>query len=552
MSTPPKPEQPRIHKVFAPELRSKTADAGPAESNDMPFAPAPEDDGFGSLNLTGEKGSGQTGEAAPEPKAKGDLATELAAIEAEGLTARQLRMARRIAFKQGIEAASDFEAVLLLRRKGINPFQRRGMLSVVENLPNDHALVAQTGKRDLTEVPANPPRNLPLAEVDQEAQRAYAIMQMQRDIARRRRHNLALLMSRLFFFILLPTIFAGYYYCVLATPLYATKSEFLVQQAEAPGGGASLSSLFRGTQFATSQDAITVQSFLQSRDAMMQLDKQEGFKAHFSQSFIDPLQRLDPNATNEAAYKLYRRNVTVSYDPTEGIIRMEVVAADPATSERFARALLKFAEHQVDQLTQRVREDQMKGARESYADAETKVQAAQKQVSDLQEKLGVLDPKIEAGVAMNEISALEGFLRQKRLELQQLLDNAKPNKARVDGAQGDIARLQQQVDQLRASLTENNGKTASLAQVTGQMQIAQTELQTRQMMLGQSLQQLETARIEANRQVRYLTLGVVPVAPDEPTYPRKFENTALAFLIFAGIYLMLSLTASILREQVTS
>lgn len=42
------------------------------------------------------------------------------------------------------------------------------------------------------------------------------------------------------------------------------------------------------------------------------------------------------------------------------------------------------------------------------------------------------------------------------------------------------------------------------------------------------------------------------VEPDEATYPRALENTILAFLVFAGIYLMISLTASILREQVTT
>ena len=56
---------------------------------------------------------------------------------------------------------------------------------------------------------------------------------------------------------------------------------------------------------------------------------------------------------------------------------------------------------------------------------------------------------------------------------------------------------------------------------------------------------------EANRQVRYLTTSVNPVAAEDPTYPRKFENTILAFLILSGIYLMISLTASILREQVS-
>ena len=52
--------------------------------------------------------------------------------------------------------------------------------------------------------------------------------------------------------------------------------------------------------------------------------------------------------------------------------------------------------------------------------------------------------------------------------------------------------------------------------------------------------------------MRYLTVSVRPVASQDPSYPRAFENTILAFLIFAGIYLMISLTASILREQVSS
>jgi capsular polysaccharide transport system permease protein len=64
--------------------------------------------------------------------------------------------------------------------------------------------------------------------------------------------------------------------------------------------------------------------------------------------------------------------------------------------------------------------------------------------------------------------------------------------------------------------------------------------------------QMDTARIEATRQSLYLTISVPPIAPDSPTYPKAFENTLLAFLIFSGIYLMISLTVSILREQVSS
>ncbi|MGL4311053.1 MAG: capsule biosynthesis protein, partial [Paracoccaceae bacterium] len=306
------------------------------------------------------------------------------------------------------------------------------------------------------------------------------------------------------------------------------------------------------TQFATSQDSITVQSYLQSRDAMLRLDADHGFKAHFSQPQMDALQRLAPGASNEDAYKLYRRNVKIAFDPTEGIIKMEVIAADPETSAAFSRALISYAEEQVDHLTQRLREDQMKGARDSYEDAEAKMLAAQGRVLSLQEQLGVLDVATESSVVMSQVANFETQVREKQLQLDQLLANPAPNQARVEGVRGDIARLQATIADLRASLTESGAETTSLAAISGELRVAESDLETRQMLLAESLKQMETARIEANKQVRYLSLGVSPTPPDEPTYPRAFENTLLALFIFAGIYLMLSLTAAILREQVSA
>lgn len=526
--------------------------AAPAE--DALLAPA--DDGFGpgtfptaETDMLAEPPSADPAIAAGDPAVAGPAPLspedERAAIRAEGLTGKQLRMARRVAQKNGLNVDSDVEAVRLLRRQGLDPFQRSNVLDLVTSDPADPA-----GRVQLPQT-VRPGQNMPSTRVVDEARRAAEILELQRDIARRRRHKVSMLFARLAVFVLLPTVVAAYYYYMVATPLYATRSEFVIQQAE-PQGAAGLGSLFRGTQFATSQDAITVQSYLQSRDAMLRLDKDLGFKAHFSHPSIDPLQRLAPDATNERAYRLYSRNVKISYDPTEGIVKMEVIAADPQVSLQFSKALIGYAEEQVDQLTARLREDQMKGARESYNDAEAKVTAAQQRVLNLQQSLGVLDPGSESQVLMSQIGTFEVELQKKQLEMQQLLDNAQPNKARVDGVKGDIDRLKATIAGLRSQLTKGNSDAASLASSSGQLRIAEAELATRQLMLSQTLQQLETARIEANRQVRYLSMGVSPVAPDEPTYPRKFENTLLAFLVFGGIYMMLSLTASILREQVSA
>ena len=91
-----------------------------------------------------------------------------------------------------------------------------------------------------------------------------------------------------------------------------------------------------------------------------------------------------------------------------------------------------------------------------------------------------------------------------------------------------------------------------IARQNSQIQIALADLATADLIMQSALQTLKQTELEASRQVRYLTTSVAPVASEDPSYPRKFENTILAFLVFSGIYLMISLTGSILREQVSS
>ena len=105
-------------------------------------------------------------------------------------------------------------------------------------------------------------------------------------------------------------------------------------------------------------------------------------------------------------------------------------------------------------------------------------------VLELQQQLGVLDPVTESGMVMQQVGAFEVQLQEKRLSLQQLLDNAQPNQARVDGMRGDISRLENLIAELRAQLTKGSGTTTSLASVTGQVRIAEADLHTRQLMLS--------------------------------------------------------------------
>jgi capsular polysaccharide transport system permease protein len=574
-ATPP-PAAPRTASSAARAPQPQPHGQPRTSPDDLLAAPTNPEDGFGDLAMPGsaaaarheaealarqqvasevraEAAPPRAADSAPAAPQQASPEQEIAAIRAEGLTGRQLRMARRTAQKHGLNPSSDFDAVRLLRARGVDPFAQSSMLELVV----DDAQGGEGGQRSAnlpaTTRPVQPPAQPAPPRPLNADERAAEIMKIQRDIMRRRRKRLVLLASRLAFFVLLPTLLVGYYFYRVATPLYATNTEFVIQKAE---GGASaaggLGSLLGGTSFATVQESIVVQSYLESREAMLRLDEDLDFRGHFSAEGVDPLVRLAPDAAVEDVYSTYRDQLTIGYDPTEGVVKMEMLATDPAVSQAFSEALIRYAEERVDQMSQRLREDQMAGARESYEDAERRVAEAQARVLALQERRGVLSAEAEVSAVFQQIGTFEMELQQERLRLAEIQAARSPNATRVRVAEENIQRLETLIGQLRSGLTESGTGDASLARVQSELVIAQADLDTRQMMLSQALQTMETARIEANRQTLYLSIGVFPVAPDEAAYPRAFENTLLAFLVFSGIYLMVSMTASILREQVST
>jgi len=570
MTTKPKARKFRIKRT-APTAQNSATPIGAGGGDQGSAQARPQSQGKSGDPAAGPAQPAATGQVSSAEQLQSENTID--AIRQEGLTGRQLRMARRVAQKHNLPATSDFDAVRLLRAKGIDPFQRSNMLELVVpqagaeqhegGAPDAFASLPATASGaaagagaadDRVQLPQTMPvkkQQLPSTEVSPTDRRAQEMRNIQQDIARRRRRKTAILLVRLCFFVMLPTFLAGYYFYVIATPMYATKSEFLIIQNEGSGGAGPLGGLLP-TQFATNSDSIAVQGFLQSKDAMLRLDRDVGFKTHFTQDWIDPIQRLSEDPTNEEAYKIYKKNVKIGYDPTEGMIRMEVAAADPQVSADFSRQLINYAEERVNNLSQQKREDQMRDAREGFDRAESDRRDAQESLVRLQIEGSTLDPEGVIASLRAQISTLETQIIEKEIELASLLNNARPNQSRVDGARGTLEIIKTQLNLLKNKMTDVSKGENSLAELAARIQIAQADLAARDMMMQSALQQMEQARVEATRQVRYLTVAVDPIASEEPSYPRSFENTILAFLVFAGIYLMISLTASILREQVTS
>lgn len=428
---------------------------------------------------------------------------------------------------------------------------RRRQRNLARILPPGEAPEAEAGD-DMAEAPIALPAPPPAGSGEAEAERERRIAAIQRDLARRRRRRALFLALRLLVFVLLPTAIVGRYYFLVATDMYETRSEFVIQKAESAGSPApGLAGIFSGFGLADSKDSIAVQGYLTSLDAMLRLDAEQGFVAHFSDPRIDSWRRLPPDASRAEAHDLYRRHVTVGFDVTEGILRMSVVAADRETSERFSKALIRYAEEMVDSLSARARAENMEGAERSFAAREADVRAAAARVLELQTRYATFSAEGELQIDLSVIQAQELELEKLRRELNEMRANPRPNPAQLAALERQIAFIESSVAQRRAALTAVGRNGESLARISSELQMAQSDLAAKEQMRVLALNSLEQARVQANRQVRYLSVSVPPIAPDRPTHPRRVENTAIAFVLFLGLYIMVSLTGAVLREQVS-
>lgn len=373
-------------------------------------------------------------------------------------------------------------------------------------------------------------------------------------LRRRRRLRLAGMLLRFLLFVALPTAAIGWYYYAKATDMYVSRSVLVFKsggQAAAGAGG-----LFSFGGLGNLTDSVSVQEYILSRDILRRLDEDHGYVAHFQDEAIDPLHRLAADASFDQAHGYYKGGlirpgmVSVGFDATEGVIRLEVTAADPETAQRFAGAIIAYSEEQVNRLNERSRNDGVRFAETKVEEARAELIAAQRRLAGVQEQLDIYSVDAEAAALQGRIGALEAEIDAVRGRIEKLdAVTSDPEDSRYAPLRRDLRLKTAQAEELRERLTGGGEDRPSIARLSAALEIARTEQTAANLMYASALSALETAMASAAAQSLYLETVVKPALPVDAARPERATNTALAFLILFATYVVGMLTVSLIREQ---
>lgn len=348
----------------------------------------------------------------------------------------------------------------------------------------------------------------------------------------------------------LPTLLTAIYYYVIATDQYQSEAHFIVRTGDSSpvsmGGFGQFLGLSSGVTQARS-DALSVNDFLKSQQAVMRLDQSIGLVGRFRRPEADPFTRLwFSEPTPEALLKYYRDQVDVHMDQETGITSLRVRSYRPSDSYAIINQLLRLGEQRVNILNERSQNDTLAIARRRMTDAEQRLAEIQVAMTRFRQQRGDLDPEGSGKAQIGLAATLQGSLMNARAQLNSMRGIISPSSPQYIATAARVRALEAQAAVQSGAMT--NGGGAIAARLGGYQ-----ELQVRQEFAAKRYEaaaaMLEKAQNDATRQQLYIVRVVDPNMPVKSEYPQRGKILLTVFLSLIVAYGIGWLLAAGVREH---
>lgn len=338
-------------------------------------------------------------------------------------------------------------------------------------------------------------------------------------------------------FVLLPTLAGMIYYTFIAQDRYVSGAGFAIRGMDA-GNGMDIFGAFTGfvSSGSTTSDSYILLKFLKSRDLVERLEAKFPLRSSYSAPNGDFLSRLDKNTEIENVVDYWQQHIQTTFDSTSGIITFEVDTFSPITARDIASLILFYSKILVNDLSESARQDAVSYAESEVARAETRLKNALEQLRLFRSEEQSLDPSRVAQLQIEIVGSLEKQLAEVRARISALAPSVSADSPPLRVLQRQAEALEKQIVELNAEMSKGRkGDTATLTGLLATYETLEVERNFAQQSYVSALASLEKARVDANRQQRYLAIYSTPALPEYALYPHRLLNI---FIIFASLTLI--------------
>lgn len=352
------------------------------------------------------------------------------------------------------------------------------------------------------------------------------------------------------FFVLLPTLVAAIYYFFIASNQYVSEIKFSVSVdnssmkvlGELGGLLPSLSNLQGG------HEAEIVKEYISSVDMVSRLQKEIALAKIYASTNPDFFS-YPPNPASKKALLDYFQGMTkISLDEQSGILSMEVKAFAPNDAKKIADKILEYAEEFVNKMSTRMQEDSIKFARNEVEKAEKEALYAATQMTGFRNENEHFDPEATTIQVIKITSELEAELAKTKTEIDALSNYMKASSPKIQALKAKANAISSQIASQGSRLASVEGsQLADMLQIYEELKMRQEFAIKKYEM---ALASFEGAKVEAQKQSKYLLRVVGPTLPSDSTEPNRiFEVLTVFFVCLIG-YSVVSLLIEAIKDHI--
>jgi len=338
----------------------------------------------------------------------------------------------------------------------------------------------------------------------------------------------------------LPALLGTYYFALVATDRYVSGAGFSVRGMDA-GGGMDVLGAFTGlaSTGSTTSDSYIVLNYLESRDLLDRLQEDFDVRRFYGEEKIDYISRMGDDLMIEEVVEYWEGMIATTYDSTSGIITIEVEAFEPENAERVATLVLQYVQDLVNRLSEKARQDSVRFAESEVVRSETRLRDALQELRVFREQEQSINPAASAQLQIELIGALETQLVDIRARMAALGESIDQDAPSMSALRRQAEALEAQIAEKMKGLSNSSLQTKAGATLSGQLaeyESLEVEKEFGQQAYASALSSLEQARMEADRQQRYLAVYSYPSLPEDALYPRRILSIVMLIVVLTSIW----------------
>lgn len=337
--------------------------------------------------------------------------------------------------------------------------------------------------------------------------------------------------------VLLPTLFGAVYFGLIASDRYAAGAGFSVRSMDSSTMGSDFLGALTGLSSVgtTTTDSYILLEYLKSRELLEELRKDFDFQQAYGSAEIDFLYRLDTEAPIEEVVEYWDWMISTSYDNTSSILNFEVQAFSAQDAQRVADLIVGYSQRLINRLSEEARKDAVEFAKKEVASAELRLKILRQEMQEFRKTSNAIDPTASAAAQVELVAGIEKELIELRSRLGSMTTTLDQDAPSVRQLRRQIAALEAELWQKQSEVgpsgQEQGTVGSNLSSLLADYERLTVEQEFAQKAYAVALSSLERARVEADRQQRFLAVFRTPSTPEEAIYPKRLLNTFLVFVV---------------------